>query len=122
MIILSHGYMKPQNGIDAGSVWFPAFEKNTQTMNDHTHNGVDANLIAVTNQSILSANWLAATVGGGLYQQTMILPAGFLYDAIDMFFRLSTGEIWYPTIVRVSSTSYQIFCNDTTLTAIAFYR
>ncbi len=122
MLTLSHGFLKPQNGVDAGSVWFPAMEKNIQMLNDHTHNLTDSAQLAVTTQSILAANWTAAPIGGGLYQQTITMPSGFLYDVTDMFFRLSTGEIWFPTIIRLSSSTYQILINDNTLTATVFYR
>lgn len=120
MLVLSHGYQKPQNGIDAGSVWFPAMENNIQKLNDHTHNLTDAAQLAVTTQSILAANWSA--VAGGLYSQVITLPAGFLYDVTDLFFRLSTGELWYPTVQRTSASTYTIFINDNTLNATAFYR
>jgi len=122
MLNLSHGYFKPQNGVDAGSVWFPAMEANIQLMNDHTHNLTDGAQLAVATQSILAANWSAASVGGGLYQQTVTMPNGYSYDTTDIFFRLSTGEIWVPTVVRVSSTSYQLFCNNSALAVTAFYR
>ena len=122
MLTLSHGYQKPQNGIDAGSVWFPAMEANIQLLNDHTHNGTDGAQLFVATQSILAANWSAASVGGGLYQQTVTMPAGYLYDSTDIFFRLSTGEIWVPTVIRASANTYQLFCNNTALSVTAFYR
>jgi hypothetical protein len=120
MQTLTKGYKKPQNGVDAGSVWFPAMEGNIQQLNDHTHNLTDGAQLAVTTQSILAANWGA--VSGGLYSQLITLPAGFLYDVTDMFFRLSTGEIWYPTIIRSSASTYTIYINDNSLAVTAFYR
>lgn len=122
MLTLSHGFKKPQNGIDSGSTWFPAMETNAQLLNDHTHNLTDSAQLAVTAQSILAANWVAASVGGGLYQQTITMPAGFLYDVTDIRFRVSTGEIFVPTVIRASSTTYQIFINDNSLAVTAFYR
>lgn len=122
MLTLTHGFKKPQNGVDAGSAWFPAMETNIQLLNDHTHNGTDAPQLAVTTQNILAASWSAASVGGGLFQQTVTMPAGFLYDTTNMFFRLSTGETWVPTIVRLTASTYQIFINDSTLAVTAFYR
>lgn len=126
MLTLSHGYKKPQDGVDAGSVWFPAMEGNIQQLNDHTHNptnaGNDGAQLFLQTQSILSANWSAASIGGGMYQQTVTMPSPYQYDTTDMSFRLSTGEIWYPTIVRQSANTYQIFCNDNSLTATALYR
>ena len=122
MLTLSKNYLKPQNGVDAGSVWFPAMETNIQLLNDHTHNGSDAAQIAVTTQSILAANWVAAPIGGGLYKQTITMPSPFQYDSTDIFFRLSTGEIWVPTVTRAGANSYVIYINDNTLAVTAFYR
>lgn len=124
MLTLSHGYLKPQNGVDQGVVVFPAMETNIQKMNDHTHNVTanDGAQLAVLTQSILSANWLAAPVGGGVYYQTITMPTGMLYDSTDIFFRLSTGQIFLPTIVRLSATQYNIFINDQSKTVTALYR
>lgn len=121
MITLSYGYLKPQNGVDAGDVFFPAMETNIQKVNDHTHNGVNSALIAKTTQNILSSNWVVAPIGGGLYMQVMTMPSPYLYDSCNMCFRLSDGSVFYPTIERVSTNSYRIFINDNTLNAIGIY-
>lgn len=122
MLTLTHGFQKPQNGVDAGSAWFPAMEANIQKMNDHTHNLTDSAQLAVASTAILAANWAVAPIGGGLYYQTITMPTGFLYDVTDMWFRLSTGEIIFPTIVRLTATTYNIFINDSTLNVTVFYR
>lgn len=121
---LSHGVYKPATP-DTGDVWFPAMANNMQILNDHTHNGVDSSLmIGLFTQSILSANWGAAV--NGTYTQTITLPivntVQLLYDSLQIEFRLSTGEIIYPSITRVSSTSYSVSTNDNTQTYTAFYR
>lgn len=125
MITLSYGYKKPQTG-DRGSSFFTAMEQNIQRLNDHTHNGTDsaplpAQSITGIPQAILAVNWV--TYGGptGFYRQQVTVPAGFDYDEVGISFRLSTGEIIYPTVERVSDTQYYIYTNDNTLAYVAVY-
>lgn len=121
MQTLSMGFFKPQNG-DTGDAFFPAMAANIQQINDHTHDGVTSKLLTSTTQSVLSANWVAAPVGGGIYRQLMTVPAGYSLDVAQLWFRLSTGETVLPSIERQSSTTYFIYVNDNTLAITAFYR
>ena len=124
MITLSMGFVEPQNG-DTGDVFYPALAADIVQLNNHTHDGVASQLLTTTTQSILSANWAAAAAGGGLYSQTVTLPTspvGLSYDVVDMWFKLSTGEVVFPTIERVSTTQYVIYTIDSTKTYTAFYR
>ena len=121
MQTLSYGFKKPEND-DRGDLFFPAMEENMQQLNDHTHNGVNSALLATTSQTILSASWVAAAIGGGLYRQLITVPTGFSYDTADIWFKLSTGEYVYPSIERASSTTYYIYTNDNSLTYVARYR
>ena len=116
---LSKGYKKPTNPT-TGDAWFPAMEDNIQRMNDHTHNGTDGALIAVTTQDILSANW-GADLGGGLYRQLMTMPAGFQFDQTRIEIRSSGGEVIYAKIERVSATTYYVYTNDATISMKALY-
>lgn len=121
MITLSNGFKKPQNP-DTGDVFFPALESDIQQLNDHTHNGTNSNLLASTSQTIQSANWLAAPIGGGVYRQLVTAPGAYSIDQCEMWFKLSTGETVYPSVERQSSTTYFIYTNDNSLTYTAFYR
>ena len=120
---LSHGIIKPANP-DTGDIWFPALANNAQIQNDHTHNGNDGAFLAVFTASILAANWGSPT--NGTYQQTITMPTinsvQMSYDTCQIEFRLSTGEIVYPSITRVSASQYTIFTNDNTQTYTAIYR
>lgn len=120
---LSHGVYKPANP-DTGDVWFPAMANNMQILNDHNHDGVSAAFLAVTTQSIASGSWGAPT--NGTYTQTITLPTvnsvQLQYDSIQMMFKLSTGEVIYPNVVRLSATTYSISTNDNTQTFTAVYR
>lgn len=121
--ILSHGVFKPAPG-DTGDVWFPNMTTNMQILNDHTHNGTDAALLALSTQTILSANWGAPT--NGTYTQTITMPlingVQTFYDTTQIEFRLSTGQIIYPSVTRVSSTQYSISTIDNAQTYTAVYR
>lgn len=125
MLTLSYGYKKPQTG-DRGASFFTAMEGNIQRLNDHTHNGTNsaplpAQSIAGIAQDILAVNWV--TYGGptGFYRQQVTVPAGFDYDEVGISFRLSTGELIYPTVERVSDTQYYVYTNDNTLDYVAVY-
>ena len=121
MQTLSKGYKKPDPG-DTGDIVFPAIQGDIQQLNDHDHDGVTSELLFTTTQNILAANWVSAPVGGGLFRQLVTLPVGFLYDAIEMSFRLSSGEFVYPSIERVSASTYYIYCNDSSLAMVGRYR
>lgn len=121
MITLSKGYEKPQNP-DTGDVFFPALERNIQRLNDHTHDGVNSQFLATTSQSILSANWVAAPIGGGVYRQLVTVPAGFSWDQCEAWFKLSSGETVYPALERVSATTFYVYTNDNTVAYTAFFR
>jgi hypothetical protein len=121
MQTLSKGYFKPQN-TDTGDVWMPAIATDMQMLNDHTHDGVTSQLLAVTTVSILAAAWVAAPIGGGIYRQLVTLPAGFNYDTSEVWFHLSTGELVFPSVERVSTTTFYAYTSDNTLAYTAFFR
>lgn len=126
MLTLTYGYKKPE-AQDLGTVVFPAMEENLQRLNDHTHNGVNsAPLTAVsvvpTFQSVLSAAWVL--VANGIYKQTVTMPTGLVFENTSKEYRilLGAGVIYYPTIVRLSTTSYEIYINDNTLAVTVAYK
>lgn len=121
MQTLSHGYKKPANP-DTGDVWMPAMETNIQLVNDHTHNGIDAAQLAVIVQSILSAAWVAAPIGGGHYRQLVTMTSPLQYDSTTMEFRLSSGELIFPSVERVSANTYYVYTLDNSLTYSVLYR
>lgn len=120
---LSHGVYKPSTP-DTGDVWFPAMANNMQILNDHNHDGSTAGFLAVILQTILSSAW--GTAVNGTFTQTITLPTingvTMQYDSMQVEFRLSTGEIVYPSIARLSATTYSIATNDATQTYTAIYR
>ena len=61
MIILGNGYKLPETG-DFGDDWFPALEDNIQRLNDHSHDGVDSEILTTSStkcvvQSIASGDF-----------------------------------------------------------------
>lgn len=121
MTTLSMGYFKPGNS-DTGDIFFPNMAANMQALNDHNHDGVTSQLLYSKTQSIVSASWSAAPIGGGVYRQLITVPTGYSYDIASIWFKLSTGEIVYPSVERVSSTTFYVYVNDNTLNITAFYR
>jgi hypothetical protein len=121
MQTLSFGVFKPDPS-DTGDVFFPAMAANCDYLNNHTHDGFTGQPVASTPQTIAAASWLAAPIGGGVYYQTVAIPGAYTFDGSDFWFRLSTGQVIYPSIERVDNFSYNIFINDNTLAVIANYR
>lgn len=111
--ILTFGYELPNNTC-TGDVWFPAMERNIQRMNDHTHDGEDSSRIAATVQDVLAANW-GADIGGGMYRQTVQMPVGFTFENSRIEVRRSTGEVVYPSIVKVTETTFYLYTNNNTV-------
>lgn len=121
MNTLSYGYKLPQNP-DTGDVYFPALEFDIIRLNGHSHNGVDSALLSSSLQSVLAVNWVAAPIGGGVYRQLVTMPAGFSYDTCEIWFKLSTGEVVYPSVERASASTFYVYTNDNSLAYTAFYR
>lgn len=116
MLTLSYGIKKPESN-DRGPVVFPALEANFQQQNDHDHNGVNSAQIqsasiAKTTQNVLAVNWVS--LGGGHFKQTVTLPGILEYDNVTLTFKLTTGEIVYPTVKKASTTQYEIYFDDAT--------
>ena len=121
MITLSKGFLQPQNS-DTGDVWFPALAANMAQLNNHTHDGSTSQLLSTSTANILAANWSAAPIGGGQYRQLITVPTGYSYDVCDIWFKLSTGELVYPTVERASATTYYVYTIDSSQTYVAYYR
>lgn len=121
MQTLSYGIQKPQNS-DTGDVFFPALAANAQIQNDHNHDGVTSAPLASQSQSVLHANWTAAPIGGGVYLQLLTVPTGLSFDTCQVWFKLSTGQYVYPSVERVSSSTFNVFINDNSLDLTAYYR
>lgn len=117
MLTLSFGFKKPQTN-DKANVVFPALEANFQQLNDHDHDGsnskkLDGASMESTVVTVTSAGWSA--LGDGYYEQTVNVPTGIDYDKATVQVKLSTGEIFYPKVTRVSAAQIKIQVSDNTL-------
>lgn len=121
MQTLSYGYLLPQNP-DTGDLFFPALEQDIRQLNDHDHDGDNSAPLSRQSVSILSATWAAVAGFNGLFKQTITLPNSLEYDAVDLWFRLSTGEFVYPSVERTSNTTFTIYTNDNSLAYVAYCR
>lgn len=124
MIVLTYGFQQPQNG-DPGSVWFPALNVDIQKLNDHDHDGINsapinATSISAGTVSILAANWVLDIAGR--YKQTVSTPAGYNIDSFNPLFRITGGDIIYPSVHRLNATSFVVYTLDNTLSYTAVFR
>ncbi len=117
-VLSPSGLSKPDSS-DTGATFYAMIAAAIQMLNDHDHNKAAGGSPIVKTQSILSAAW--ASQGSGQYRQTVTLPGALTFDTIAMQFRTSAGVQVHPTIEKVSSTSYYIYTNDSTLTYTALY-
>lgn len=115
---LTYGLKNPVNG-DRGSVWFPDMNSNIVQLDAHTHDGVTSAPIAsknVTKGSVTVSSGGSWTANGtGSYYQDKTCPTGYTMDAASIQVHLSSGDIIYPTIERLTSTTFRIYSLDSTL-------
>lgn len=125
MITLTYGQKIPETG-DRGVPLFQALEENFTRTDAHNHDGINspaltsASLVGVAD-SILAAGWV--TYGGpiGHYRQLVTMHIGFLFDTTKMGFRMSTGQYIYPTVEKVTNTTYYVYTTDPTLDYAVVY-
>lgn len=122
---LSYGFINPANG-DKGSVWFPALNANIVQLNGHSHNGTDsapisAQYITKGTVAILSGGWTSN--GTGSFRQTVTVPSGFnMSDYSITVYLTATGHVIYPTIEKLTGTTFRIYTLDNTLAYTAVFR
>lgn len=125
MQTLSYGYLKPETG-DKGTTLFTALEGDIQRLNDHTHNGTDsaslpAQSISAVTQTILSAAWVASGATGH-YRQLVTCASGFTIDATNIGFRSVAGHIIFPTVEKVTATTFYVYTTDSSAAMTAVYK
>lgn len=122
----SYGYIVQVNG-ERG--WWDNITANWNRLNGHTHDGVSSAKIAPTaitkaTQDVLAASWSATS--GGLYTQTVTLPAGYLFSTgLSIKFYVYTGGNITDELainpVRLSDSTYSLEINDNTVALKAVY-
>jgi hypothetical protein len=123
----SKGYYKPATG-ERG--FWDSLNSNTDRINDHTHDGSDSTVIPAKNivkgtSTISSASWAATTGKAGTYEQTITVPSGYTNKTCSITFYIASGSndgnIVFPSIVYVTSTTYKVYTNDNTVDYKAVY-
>lgn len=115
---LSYGYKLPSTN-DSGSTFFPDLEDDIQQVNDHDHDGANSAPIAstsisVSSVSITAAGW--ASVGGGLYRQSVTVPNSKLLANVYPVCRNSTtGDILMLQVEKNTTTAAWVYTNDNTI-------
>lgn len=117
-IVLSHGYIEPQNP-DTGDTFWANLATDIVLMNNHIHDGTLGNVLPVVTQTISSSNWGTGT--NGTYSQTVTVPTALSFDSCQVNFKLANGTQIFPTVTRVSSSQYVVYTNDNTQTFTAVY-
>lgn len=124
MITLTYGQKKPEAG-DRGTPLFQALEDNIERVDGHTHDGVNSPLLTATAfvgvpETILAGDWVAFGPTGH-FRQLVTMSSGFFFDTTKIGFRTTAGAYIYPTVERVSSTTYYVYTIDNTLNYVAVY-
>lgn len=119
---LTYGLKRPADG-DLGSVWFDALEDNITQLDAHTHDGttsarLTSKSVTKVTAAIASGSWSAS---GALYKQTITMPAGMNYDDFGLEFREGNDHVIYPTVEKVTATTYDVYVNDNTLDLTVLY-
>lgn len=125
MLTLTYGIKVPETG-DRGDPLFTALEDNFTQIDSHNHDGVNSPLLTAQAfvgvvETIALANWV--TYGGpiGHYRQLVTMAPGFLFDTTKIGFRTTAGEYVYPTVERVTATTYYVYSIDNTIDLVAIY-
>jgi hypothetical protein len=122
---LTYGQKIPDAG-DRGDQLFQDLEDNFTRTDGHTHNGIDSPLLTAQSfvgvpQTILAAQWVSYGGPIGHYRQLVTMAVGFLFNTTKIGFRTSAGQYIYPTVERVSNTTYYVYTTDPTQDFVAVY-
>ncbi len=125
MDTLSYGYQRPADG-DKASVWMPALQANVTKVNDHNHDGsnsaaLSAAAIGKYTSSLVAASWILDAQNR--YYQDVTVPVGIteINNFIPNFYITSTGERVYPSMIRLTATTYKVYCNDNSIALTVKY-
>lgn len=123
MITLTYGLKRPETN-DKGPVVFPALEGNIDQLDGHDHDGsnsakIPTSSLTTVTQTLLSGNWVS--LGGGNYHQQVNMNPGFDYDLTSLSFRNAAGDYVYPSVIKISSTIFDVTTNDASSNMIVIY-
>lgn len=119
---LTYGRKVPSSG-ERG--FWEALEDNIERDDAHDHDGLNSKKLKAKNfdkdtSTISSDDW--DDQGGGTYKQTITLPSGYSMATVTIWFIItSTGHPVFPTVEKVSNTSYDVYINDNSIGLTAIY-
>lgn len=122
---LTYGRKVP---VDGERGFWDSLEDNIIRDDGHDHDGSNSKLINTADldkdiANIAAVDWVATS--GGTYKQTVTVPTGHTVDKmLTKWFVDGGGENGhqiYPSIQKVSATTYDIFINDNTVALKAVY-
>lgn len=125
--LTSMGYKKPSTG---ERDYFPTLEFNIDHGNSHSHNGVNGERISTKDLSkqtgsISSGSWSAVSGQTGTYRQLITVPTGYAVSTSEMKFYVDggdeDGDQIFPTVEKVSSTTYYVYINDNSVALKVVY-
>jgi hypothetical protein len=121
----TYGLKIPETNDTGADGLFTWLEDDLDQIDEHDHDGINspqltAASVAVVTQSIASGSW-GATVGDGLYRQTITLPGSLNFDAININIKNASGHQVFLQVEKVSTTQYYVYTNDNTTTYTAVY-
>lgn len=125
MQTLSFGFLLPETG-DKGSGLWDALTTDISQLNSHSHNGTDSAQLSATSvagatQNISHSSWANYSGPTGHYRQLVTTAAGYTFDANTISFRTSAGALIWPTVEKVTNTTFYIYSIDNTLDIVAVY-
>lgn len=120
---LSKGYITPTNG-DKVTFW-DQLNANFTRLNNHVHDGSDSQQLPLSALTRLTstapaANWVASGAPSP-WKQTITLPTTLSFDTTQIEIRDSTGDRIFTKIVKLTSTTFDIYVNDNSLTLTVLY-
>ena len=124
MYLTKYGYAVPEAGDESSTEWQPDLSNNIKRYSDHRHDGVDSAKISFASiQKVTSvvyqASWSA--YGNGEFKAVVNMPSGYSFDNTNIIFTIVTpGHIGedtriFPTIHKITNTSFEIYSNDNTI-------
>lgn len=121
----TYGVKIPETNDTGADGLFTWLEDDLDQFDEHDHDGTNsakltAASVRVVTQSIASGSW-GATIGDGLYRQTITISGSLNYDEININIKNASGHQVFLQIEKVSTTQYNVYTNDNTVTYTAVY-
>ncbi len=112
----AYGYKIPDTG-DTASSWMQDIEDNWNRMSAHDHDGTDSPALpaaSITKYTTTIAGSGYTNDTGGNYSKVITVPGAVteINNYLIEFYITSTGVRVFPTVERVSATSYRIRTNS----------